>query len=259
MIRSRLRVGSVEWNQAQWSDDSVWGRDGDDWTFHADTCGQPYDIWKQSLVEEFLKPFLGPQVDFVEIGPGQGRWTEFMVGNTHSLTLVDLSPKCINVCRQRFGHHGEVSFVANDGRSLPVPSGSTDIVWSFGSFVHFDPGEVDAYLAECGRVLKKHGRFVIHHAGWAEWSLRTVPITRHLGRPGRVLQHRLGQGRWRPGGDRAPMSENRFASLATRHGLDLDTQIRTWGPANEFGLAFNDVISMGFRAASERETAMASL
>jgi hypothetical protein len=46
------------------------------------------------------------------------------------------------------------------------------------------------------------------------------------------------------------MSENWFASLATSHGLSLDKQIRRWGPKNEFGLAFNDVISMGFQAGS---------
>src|SRR5579863_8119223 len=104
MIRSHPRVGSVEWNRAQWSDGAVWERDGNDWTFHADSCGQPYERWKQALVKELLEPFLGARIDFLEIGPGQGRWTEFIAGRTRSLTLVDLSPQCLDICRERFGH-----------------------------------------------------------------------------------------------------------------------------------------------------------
>ena len=195
--------------------------------------------------EDFPEPYLGLDADFLEIGPGYGRWTEFMVGRTRSLTLVDLNANCIEVCRDRFASSGSVSFVANDGRSLPVPDGSTDVVWSFGSFVHFDTREIAAYLGECARVLRVGGRFVIHHAGWPEWSLTTLPVTKHMGRSGRVLQHRISQGRWRPGGDRTPMSAHWFASLASANGLRVDEQVRTWGEGDEYGLAFNDVISIG--------------
>lgn len=248
MRRLRPRPGSIEWNKSQWGVDASWESGGNNWTFHAESCGQPYDAWKKTLLEEFLEPYLGPQADFLEIGPGYGRWTESIVGRTRSLLLVDLNANCIEVCRDRFGHHRGVSFAVNDGRSLPGPAESVDVVWSFGSFVHFDPSEVDAYLAECFRVLKPSGRFVIHHTGWPEWSLKALPVTRRLGRPGRVLQHRFGQRRWRPGGDRAPMSEKWFVSIANRHGLSVEKHVRTWGSQHEFGLAFNDVISIGSKA-----------
>ena len=248
MTRHHLRVGSLEWNRAQWGNDTVWRRGGNSWTFHAESSGQSYEAWKTTLLREFLEPYLGSEVDFIEIGPGYGRWTEFIVGRTRSLTVIDLNANCIEVCRERFGAEAGIACVVNDGRSIDLPSASVDVVWSFGSFVHFDPAEVDGYLAECGRVLRRNGRFVIHHAGWKEWSLKAVPVTRHLGRPGRVVQHRLGQGRWRPGGDRAAMSPKWFVSLATRHGLLIDRQVRTWGPESQFGLAFHDVISIGTRS-----------
>jgi ubiquinone/menaquinone biosynthesis C-methylase UbiE len=251
----RPRVGSIDWNRSKWSEAASWEADGNSWTFHADTCGQPYEVWKQAVLARFLEPYLGLHLDFIEIGPGFGRWTESIVGQARSLLLVDLSPNCIDACRERFGHHPEVAFKVNDGRSLPVPDRSIDIVWSFGSFVHFDAGEVEAYLAECARVLRSGGWFIIHHSGWPEWSLPTAPLLMRLGRPGRVLQHRLAQKRWRPGGDRAPMSEKWFSSIASRHGLRVEEQIRTWGQGHQFGLAFNDVISIGSQCPEGRRAA----
>jgi len=239
--------GSLQWNREKWGGRAPWDQCGDNWTFHAESCGQPYALWKQAVVDAFVSPYIGPDVDVLEIGPGQGRWSEFIVGRAKSVTLVDLNATCIDVCRDRFGRHDEVAFIVNDGHSLPVDDASIDVIWSFGSFVHFDQRDVDAYLGEFRRVLRPGGRFLIHHAGWPEWSLHIVPVTRHSGRPGRVLQHRLAQGRWRPGGDRMAMSPKLFASRAHTHGLLVDEQVRRWGADHEFGLAFNDIISIGSR------------
>jgi hypothetical protein len=43
------------------------------------------------------------------------------------------------------------------------------------------------------------------------------------------------------------MSPKLFTSMAEKHDLCVDEQIRTWGDGNEFGLAFGDVISLGSR------------
>ncbi len=244
---TRPRFGSVPWNRSHWGDRSAWERYGDNWTFHADACGQPYERWKQSVVDTFLTPYLRPAVDMIEIACGHGRWTEYMVGRVRSLTLVDVNASCLDVCRERFGccRDSDIRFVCNDGRSLPGDEASVDLIWSFGSFVHIDPRDIAAYLTQFRRVLRPGGRFVVHHAGWPQWSMRIVPVTRCAGRPGRVLQHRLAQGMWRPGGDRVAMSAERFVALAAQRGLRVDDQVRSWGAAHEFGLAFRDVISIG--------------
>ena len=86
--------------------------------------------------DTYLQPFLSPDVDALEVGPGYGRWTEFMVGCARSLTLVDVGSTCIEACRHRFGDELPAeAFVVNDGRSLPVVDSSLDLVWSFGTFV----------------------------------------------------------------------------------------------------------------------------
>lgn len=239
-------MASIDSNLSLYSDPETWSQGGDEWTFHAASCGQPYEAWKRSLVDAFITPFVGPDVDVLEVGAGYGRWSEFMVGRSRSLTLVDISALCIEACRQRFGHDlpGE-AFVVNDGRSLPVGDRSLDLVWSFGVFVHIDEPEVAAYLAECRRTLRPGGRFVIHHAGWGDWQLRLTPVARPFGRAGRFVQHRmLTLGRWSRVGGRAPMSAARFRSMATAEGFAVDDQVTRWGGTGEFGVAYRDVITV---------------
>jgi len=240
-------MASITSNRNTYDNPRTWDGFGDSWTFHADVCGQPYEAWKRALVDNFLLPYLGPDVDVLEVGTGQGRWTKYMVGNTRSLTLVDVSATCMDVCRRRFGDElAQESFVVNDGRSLPAGDASLDLVWSFGTFVHIDEPDVVAYLAECRRVLRPGGRFVIHHAGWSDWSLRLVPVTRPFGRAGRFVQYRLfALGRWSRVGGRAPMSAARFARLAAEQGLAVGDQVNRWGDRLQFGVAYRDVITVG--------------
>jgi ubiquinone/menaquinone biosynthesis C-methylase UbiE len=98
--------------------------------------------------------------------PGHGRWTEHIVNNCRSLTLIDLSPSCIEYCGNRFHDWQNVSYFTTDGRSLPnVSDVSVHFIWSFDSFVHMGPDIILAYLQEAARVLRPHGLLIIHHAG----------------------------------------------------------------------------------------------
>ena len=248
-------MGSIDWNRRIWDDPSNWAGFGDGWTFHAQACGQPYERWKCSVVETFVEPFLGPDIDMLEIAPGHGRWTEHMVGRVRTLTLVDLSPSCIETCRERFSRgHPEITFSVNDGRSLEVPDQSIDVVWSFSSFVHMDEPEITAYLNEIRRVLRPGGRFLIHHAGWVGWTVPIAPAAGSLGRPGRVLVRRMAQGSWRGAGDRGAMSAKRFERLARDQALSVDRQLRRWGSRGEFSVAFRDVVTIGSSAGVPQTT-----
>src|SRR6202035_4189409 len=100
-----------------------------------------------------------------------------------------------------------------------------------------------AYLMEIRRVLRPGGRFLIHHSGWADWTLALAPVTRRLGKPGKALINRTAQGVWRRSGDRSPMSAERFASLVDRSGLKVQGQVRRWGDGGKFGVAFRDVVT----------------
>jgi ubiquinone/menaquinone biosynthesis C-methylase UbiE len=244
-------TGSIEWNLWTWDDPDSWIRDGDGWTFHARSCGQPYSDWKRSVVNNLLDPFLHSDVRVLEIAPGHGRWTEFMIGQVQKLMVVDLCPTCIETCRKRFEQHNpEIDFFCNDGRSLPLENESVDLVWSFAGFVHIDQNDTRTYLKEMARVLAPGGRLVIHHAGWPQWTIRMQVLARLLGERRRNVTRMLAQGTLRDRGQRTPMSAKLFRSLAAREGLLIDQQIRSWGDNAQFGLAFKDVISIGTKPPS---------
>src|SRR5258708_13678891 len=134
-----------------------WSLAGEEWT--------PSDEWRRWVIEEVMLANLKPATTIMEIGPGAGRWTEALQSIARRLILVDLSDRCIELCRRRFAEAGNIEFHVNDGKSLgAIASDSVDGVWSFDVFVHIAPPDVDAYVAEISRLLRPGGRPVIHHA-----------------------------------------------------------------------------------------------
>ncbi len=238
---------SVEWNKQAWDSTHGWESDGDEWSGLAAHCGQPYEAWKKALIDTFMLPNISSESDVLEIAPGHGRWTETLVPAARSVTLVDLSPTCIDVCRERFADAKNVTYHVNDGRSLPMVSDrSIDFAWSFDSFVHIEIDVIDAYLGEFARVLRPGGRFVLHHADKRDWSLSLVPVTRRLGQPGRVVQRVASQGRLRDSGNRANVSAELVARAAEAHGLRIERQTDRWGPSGEFTVTkYRDTITVG--------------
>jgi SAM-dependent methyltransferase len=180
-----------------------WSRQGEEWTVSTE--------WKQALIDDVLHAYLPPQSMLVEIGPGAGRWTEALLAMARHLVVVDISDRCIDLCRQRFAGAPNIELAVNDGKSLPgIASGSIDGVWSYDVFVHIALPDIEAYLAEISRVLKPGGRAVIHHA--------------RAGRQGDAVD----------AGQRSAMTATLFADIARRNGLSLVTQLDSWGPDGRF-------------------------
>jgi ubiquinone/menaquinone biosynthesis C-methylase UbiE len=198
---------SVERNIQTWSRWD-WRSLGEEWTQSAD--------WKQALVAEVLRPMMPPGGTLLEIGPGAGRWTEYLVEHGDRVILVDVSVRVLDLCRDRFGDRDSISYVLNDGRSLPgVTDQSVDGVWSFDAFVHVGPLDLAAYLSELARVLRPGGVGVIHHAG---------------------RRSRMG---WR-----SPMTATLFANLARDCGLEIVRQFDSWGNGRFDVRRYRDVISV---------------
>ena len=198
-------------NRAIWSSWD-WSRGGNEWN---DT-DEP-EQWKAALIDEVLLPHLDDARAILEVGPGGGRWSEVLLPRAERLTLVDVTQRALDVCRDRLAGADNVEYILSEGASLPgVDDESIDWVWSFDVFVHIAPLEVDSYLGEIARVLRPGRTAVIHHSG----GLSRFP------------------------GWRSPMSALLFARLARDRGLEVTRQFDSWSDGR-FGVRTNhDVITV---------------
>jgi SAM-dependent methyltransferase len=81
------------------------------------------------------------------------------------LTVVDLSPVCIENCRKRFADCSQIAYAVNDGKSLAmIPDRSLDFAFSFDSLVHAEADVLEAYVGELAKKLKPNGVALVHHS-----------------------------------------------------------------------------------------------
>lgn len=155
-------MNSVEWNHQFWSSYD-WTGGGDEWS---EVWGGSDVLWWGSLFPR-LHRFL-PTGTLLEIAPGHGRITRFLKDWCDRLIGVDLVPRCVEACRQRFAQDSHLSFHVNDGLTLPmVADRSIDFAISFDSLVHAEIEVVEAYLHELGRTLQPNGLALLHHSNLA--------------------------------------------------------------------------------------------
>jgi ubiquinone/menaquinone biosynthesis C-methylase UbiE len=202
----------VDANLRQWGNDYAWPEAGDEWSA---AWGGPDAQWHFTLLPR-VRPFL-PAGTILEIAPGYGRWTKYLVDNCDSYVGVDLSPASIDACRTRFADTAHAEFHVNDGRSLSaVHDSSADFAFSFDSLVHVEEAAIASYLTELARVLTPDGVAFLHHSNLAGCK----PVAR----PGRLalqaaerVRHRDTGGfdQWRG----VSMSAQRMEELSTEAGL----------------------------------------
>jgi len=180
--------------------------DGYDWTEKGENWS-PSPEWKQALIDEVLLANLEDGGDVIEIGPGAGRWTDALQARARTLTLVDVSQTCLDMCRTKFTGAGNIRYLLSSGADLSgVEDGSVDFIWSFDVFVHVSPADTEGYLRDFRRVLRPGGRAVIHHA-----------------KRGRS-----------EGGYRSSMTAELFIALLKKHDLQFLKQFDAWGPKGQF-------------------------
>jgi SAM-dependent methyltransferase len=162
-------VPSIEENLDKWNDAYDWSLSEDQWSaWWGGTAPQ----WYGSIYPR-LRPFL-PASSILEIAPGFGRWTQFLLQHCETYIGVDLAPKCADACSERFASRAGASFHSNDGHSLPmVPDDSVDLAFSFDSLVHVDADVLRGYLAELARCLSSDGVAFLHHSNYGMYERST--------------------------------------------------------------------------------------
>lgn len=159
-----LHVGSrpeenVHDNLETWST-YAWTELGDEWS---QSFGGTSAMWNGVILPRVHR-FLDCD-HILEIAPGHGRCTQFLLPRCRRLTIVDLVPRCIEACRKRFNNDPRIRFVVNDGLTLPgTPDQSVDFLFSWDSLVHVAHEPVRSYVFEAARVLKPGAFAFIHHS-----------------------------------------------------------------------------------------------
>lgn len=169
---------SIEANTASWNDEYDWAARGEEWSRR---WGGSESQWWGTLLPR-IHAFL-PAGTILELGPGYGRWTQYLKDVCDDLILVDLSESCIQTCRSRFANARNITYHVNDGMSLSsVADHSVDFAFSFDSLVHAEAEVLEAYTRELARTLKPDGIGFIHHSNMAALR-RAAALARALPEP----------------------------------------------------------------------------
>jgi ubiquinone/menaquinone biosynthesis C-methylase UbiE len=225
---------SIEWNQREWGAAYPWPGQGSEWSA---PWGDVETHWFATILPR-IHNFLSTGT-VLEIAPGHGRWTGYLLSSCDSYIGVDLAEACVRACKERFGSAENATFVANDGRSLPmIANGSIDFVFSFDSLVHSEADVIDAYIAELARVLAPDGIGFIHHSNLGahlpslvlarllERTVGQLPLVLHALKHLRIV-------RWDHARAKS-MTAKRFADACGNAGLAcVGQEIIEWGQARK--------------------------
>jgi SAM-dependent methyltransferase len=143
--------------------------------FYGLEWGDPEVDWSlRFLRDRYARAYVNPSHTALEIGPGGGRWTRYLLG-FGKLYVVDYYPAMFKELKKNFSKPNMV-FVLNHGTDFPgVPEGSIDFLFSFDCFVHLEADIIDAYLKNIFHVLKPGGNAVIHYSDKTKVYAQVTP------------------------------------------------------------------------------------
>jgi SAM-dependent methyltransferase len=150
----------VNSNRELWGGSYDWATRGEEWSIG---WGGSEPQWFGSLYPRLHRVL--PASSILEIAPGMGRWTKFLLPLCHKYVGIDLSLECVRGCQNIFAEVGHARFINNDGFSLSdVEDNSFDLVFSFDSLVHVEFDVLKTYIPQILQKLNAHGVAFLHHS-----------------------------------------------------------------------------------------------
>ncbi len=118
----------------------------------------------QFIRDRYVLPYVNAQHKAVEVGPGGGRWTRYLLG-FETLYAVDYHRELLDELKRNFGRHRNVRFIENNGTDFPgIDGNSIDYLFSFGTFVHLEFNLIEAYLLAIKPIMKPGANIVIQYS-----------------------------------------------------------------------------------------------
>jgi SAM-dependent methyltransferase len=168
-----------------------WDSYAERWETSVQQPGMQYvgDEWgspalSADIIDRYVKPYLPADARALEIGCGEGKYSEKLAPLCTGLICADVSGRMLERAQQRLHGLTNIEFAKLNGVDLsPFASESINFVFSFDCFVHIEIEDVYGYLQEIKRILKPEGRGLLHFAnlnsegGWHKF-ITEVPINR---------------------------------------------------------------------------------
>jgi ubiquinone/menaquinone biosynthesis C-methylase UbiE len=162
--------------------DKYWVHYGDEWSR---LWGGTHMQWFAGILPRIFR-FI-PADTILDIGAGQGRFAQFLKSYANRLILVDLSERCIEICKERFSEFKHIDYFVNDGKSLAmIEDDSVDFIFSHDALVFAEEPDVRMYVEQIARKMKSNGAAFIHHSNLADYwyytrlSRSTINLLRKL-------------------------------------------------------------------------------
>lgn len=160
----------VAWNVSEWNEVYGWPESGEEWS---KSWGSSTIQWHMTILPRIMNCL--PARNIVEIAPGWGRWTRFLLSSCSSYCGFDISEKAVNECRKRFCFDRKAKFFLNDGKTIKAAKDkSIDFIFSMDSLVHAETDAIEPYIEEFSRVLSEYGTGFVHHSNMGEHNNRNV-------------------------------------------------------------------------------------
>lgn len=157
----------LEDNRRTWTVYDWKGDGGEEWS---SAWGGSQMLWRVTLFPR-LAPFL-PAGNILEIAPGGGRVTAFLLQACERLDVVDIARSALDACRERFARHDHIHYHLGSGNALDfLPDASIDLAVSWDSLVHAESDIVDGYVLSLSNKLRPGGVAVLHHSNLAAHRL----------------------------------------------------------------------------------------
>ncbi len=152
----------LSWNAGFWGGEYDWPQAGEEWSA---AWGGSEAQWFGALYPRLHR--LLPARRILEIAPGHGRWTRFLLPLCQEFVGVDLAADCIDTCRRRFADVPHAEFRVNDGLSLEGVEAPLDFVFSFNLLVHAEIDVFERYVPQILERLAPGGAAFLHHSNVA--------------------------------------------------------------------------------------------
>ncbi len=126
--------------------------------------GDPENVSPLMYVRhQYVLPYVNSNDTAVEIGPGGGRWTRYLLP-FKKLYAVDYHAELLDELKKNFDTPN-MMFIKNNGVDFPgIEDNSIDFIFSFDVFVHLDTDLISQYLKSMKRIAKQGANIVIHYS-----------------------------------------------------------------------------------------------